>query len=150
MHTSQAVRRYLRRYRLNLPKEIVDRWVRLGADIEVIDGYPNIYFEPEDLRVSGTWGDELFDNVERLLTDFLLGTNRDYFIVVCPSPIGCFVEEHGGGAVEFLVVDSRTRRPILMGGLEFLNRSGSTEYIDAEVIKITLDTVIPGELKRLY
>jgi len=144
------VRRYVRRYRLGLPREIVDRWVGLGAGIEVVDGYPNIYFEPRGLRVSGRWGDELFGNIERLLTDFLLGTNRDYFIVACPSPIGCFVEEHGGGAVEFLVVDSRTRRPVLMGALEFLNRSGSTEYVDAEVVKITLDTVIPGELNRLY
>jgi hypothetical protein len=148
--STMTVRKYVKKYKLDLPNEIVDRWVRLGANIEVIDGYPNIYFEPKGLRVSGTWGDKFFDNVKKLLTDFLLGTRRDYFIVVCPSPINCFVEDHGGGAVEFLVVNSRTRKPVLVGSLEFLNRSGNTEYIDAEVVKITLDAVIPGDLNRLY
>lgn len=134
-----------------MPREIVERWLQLGADIEVIDGYPNIFFEPRGLRIAGVWDSpEFYESVRRLLKDYLLGNHPGYDIVVCPAYAHCFVETHGGGFIEFLVIDKATRKPILIGGLEFQNETGSTKHIDAKVYKITLDTVIPEILKAQH
>jgi hypothetical protein len=148
---SVSVKRYLNKHGVKLPREVVERWLRLGADIEVIDGYPNIFFEPRGLRIAGDWNSpEFYENVKRLLESYLLGNHPGYYIDVCPLYAQCFVEEHGGGHIEFLVIDRAIRKPILIGGLEFQNESGSTKHIDAKAYKITLDTVIPEVMKKQY
>jgi hypothetical protein len=148
---SVTVKRYLARHKVKLPSEVVEYWLQLGADIEVIDGYPNIYLEPKDLRITGVWDSpKFYEKIKRLLENYLLNNHPDYYIDVCPAFAQCFVEKHGGGFIEFLVIDRATRKPILVGGLEFQNISGSTRYIDAKVYKITLDTVIPEILKKQY